>query len=196
MPLVTNICSGTSGWRLRRAVWIRSREHRAADHHTTQSAYGVRAIELRLPGSSVCFRPSLRERERDITVLAHHFANQFEREVPAFRGKRFSKAAIAELNRYSFPGNIRELKKVIERAVYRETHDEITPGDLGLASPDALLNRSGSFRDKVNAFSRELLADAVKQSNGNQAEAAWRLGLSYHQFRYYYGKFLKADSTP
>lgn len=138
--------------------------------------------------------PSLRERERDITVLAHHFANQFEREVPAFRGKRFSKAALAELNRYPFPGNIRELKNVIERAVYRETHDEITPGDLGLVSPDSLLHRTGSFRDKVDAFSRQLLTDALKQTAGNQAEAARQLGLSYHQFRYYYGKYLKVES--
>ena len=54
------------------------------------------------------------------------------REIPAFRGKRLAGRALALLERYPFPGNVRELKNIIERAVYRDTTDEITPEDLGL----------------------------------------------------------------
>lgn len=135
--------------------------------------------------------PSLRDREGDVAVLADHFANQFEREIPAYRGRRLSKAALADLQRYPFPGNVRELRNMIERAVCRETTGEITPADLGLANPSMLLGRPGSFRDKVDAFSRQLLQDALNQANQNQAEAARRLGLTYHQFRHYHAKYLR-----
>jgi DNA-binding NtrC family response regulator len=132
--------------------------------------------------------PPLRRRRGDIEVLAHHFLNQFAREIPAFGGKRLSKSAISALNRYPFPGNVRELKNVIERAAYRDTTDEITPGDLGLLSDDDLLRGSGTFHEKVNAFSRKLIEEALRESGGNQAAAARKLGLSYHQFRYYHRK--------
>lgn len=133
--------------------------------------------------------PSLRERQGDIEVLVHHFATQFEREVPAFRGKRFSAAAIKELNRYPFPGNIRELKNVIERAVYRDTTAEITPADLGLRSVTMLGGKNGTYEEQLTALARELIEDALQQSNHNQAEAARQLGLTYHQFRHYYRKY-------
>ncbi|PHS03087.1 MAG: hypothetical protein COA78_19130 [Blastopirellula sp.] len=134
--------------------------------------------------------PPLREREGDIQVLMHHFAMQFEREIPAFRGKRFSAAAIKELNRYPFPGNVRELKNVIERAVYRDTTDEITPSDLGLQSPRISKGTSGGYQEQLASFARELIETALLQSGNNQAEAARQLGLTYHQFRHYYQKHL------
>ncbi|MBC8351720.1 MAG: sigma-54-dependent Fis family transcriptional regulator [Planctomycetes bacterium] len=134
--------------------------------------------------------PPLRERQGDVEVLMHYFATQFEREVPAFRGKRFSKAAIGELNRHSFPGNIRELKNVIERAVYRDTTDEITPSDLGLKSPELPHYQGGTYQEQLDGFARELIEVALQNSGNNQAEAARRLGLTYHQFRHYYRKYL------
>jgi len=134
--------------------------------------------------------PPLRVRAGDIEVLSRHFLNQFEREIPAFKGNRISRSAMQELKRYRFPGNIRELKNVIERAVYRDTGDEISAGDLGLATSEALLARAGSFREKIDTLSRQLIEDAMRGANHNQAEAARQLGLSYHQFRYYHRKYI------
>ena len=79
---------------------------------------------------------------------------------------------------------------MIERAVYRDTGDEISAGDLGLASSEALLARAGSFREKIDALSRRLIEEALRAANHNQAEAARQLGLSYHQFRYYHRKYI------
>jgi len=134
--------------------------------------------------------PRLRDRQGDIEVLMHHFATQFEREVPTFRGKRFSKSAIRELNRYPFPGNVRELKNVIERAVYRDTTDEITPADLGLQAADRSLAKNGTYQEQLSSFARELIESALHAAGNNQAEAARRLGLTYHQFRHYLKKHL------
>ena len=135
----------------------------------------------------------LRERKGDVALLARHLLNQFARETPAFQGKSLSRSAIAALNRYSFPGNVRELKNIIERAAYVDTTDEITPADLGLLGDDELLHRGGSFEERVTAFRRRLLIDALKKSGGNQAAAARELGLSYHQFRYYYKTYAETE---
>ena len=138
--------------------------------------------------------PPLRAREGDVEVLAGHFLDVFLREVPAFRGKRLSAEALRLLHRYDFPGNVRELKTIIERAVCRDSRGELTPEDLGLRqSPSAPLAesqaRSGSLKERVGAYERRLVLDALEAAHGNQAEAARRLGLSYHQMRYFARKY-------
>jgi DNA-binding NtrC family response regulator len=135
----------------------------------------------------------LRKRKGDVPLLARHLLNQFARETPAFQGKVLARSALAALGRYSFPGNVRELKNIIERAAYVDTTDEITPADLGLLGDDELTRRVGSFEERLSAFRRRLLIDALKQSGGNQAAAARELGLSYHQFRYYYKAYAETD---
>jgi DNA-binding NtrC family response regulator len=135
--------------------------------------------------------PPLRAREGDVEVLARHFLDQFAAEIPAFRGKRLAPSALRVLNRYSFPGNVRELKNIIERAAYRDVGNDITPEDVGMLSEDQLQIREGTFNDRVDAFSRQLLRQALEEAAGNQAHAARLLGLSYHQFRYLRGKLLK-----
>mgnify|MGYP001594119636 CR=1 FL=1 len=133
--------------------------------------------------------PPLRERPGDVAVLAHHFLERFMAEVPAFRGKRLSGAALEALRGYPFPGNVRELRNLIERAVYRETGEEITPGDLGLpAETPSLPATSGTFHEQLESLERSLVRRALAEAGGNQAEAARRLGLSYHQFRHYHKK--------
>ncbi|MCA9246802.1 MAG: sigma-54-dependent Fis family transcriptional regulator [Planctomycetales bacterium] len=129
--------------------------------------------------------PPLRKRKGDIAVLAQHFLDRFAAEEATFAGKEFSAASLAALRRYSFPGNVRELKNIVERAAYRDTTNEITPSDLALPIDEELRGAAGSFRAKVDSFSRRLLEDALTASGGNQAAAARHLGLSYHQFRYY-----------
>ncbi len=132
--------------------------------------------------------PPLREREGDVALLADHFLQRFMREVPTFRGKTLSARALAQLERYPFPGNVRELKNIIERAVYRDTTAVLTPEDLGLNEPARARPASGTFKERIEAFERELIEGALEEAGGNQAEAARRLGLSYHQFRYYRAK--------
>lgn len=135
--------------------------------------------------------PPLRQRSGDIELLAHHFLSEFARETPAMGGKVLSKAALNELKKHSFPGNVRELKNLIERAAYRDTTNEITPADMGLLPSGMASDRGGTFYEQLHAFSHRLIVDALRDTQGNQAEAARRLGLSYHQFRYYHRKYVR-----
>jgi DNA-binding NtrC family response regulator len=88
-----------------------------------------------------------------------------------------------------FPGNVRELKNLIERAAFHDTTDEITPSDLGVLPQDDVASAGAGFYEKMEAFGRGLIDDALRRSGGNQAQAARSLGLSYHQFRYYHKKY-------
>jgi DNA-binding NtrC family response regulator len=133
--------------------------------------------------------PPLRERQGDIEVLAEHFLRRFASEVPAFTGKRLSAEALALLREYSFPGNVRELKNIIERAAYRETGDEVAPEALGIVAEAPTGNERSTFKERVADFECQLITEALERSRGNQAEAARLLGLSYHQLRYYHKKY-------
>ncbi len=123
-------------------------------------------------------------------MLARYFLDQFARETPAFGGKRLTSAALSLLAEYPFPGNVRELKNVIERAAYRDTTTEITPEDLGLVPSTMPTAAGGGFYQQIESFGRQLIDNALRQADGNQAQAARRLGLSYHQYRYYHRKYL------
>jgi len=133
--------------------------------------------------------PPLRERQGDIPVLARHFLREFLREVPALGSKGFDAPALAALERYPFPGNVRELKTIVERAAYRDTTQEINVEDLALPGGPAA-SAGGSFHERVAAFQRGLLRQALDACGGNQAKAARRLGLAYHRFRYFAKKLL------
>ncbi len=133
--------------------------------------------------------PSLREREGDIPILARHFLSRFMQEIPALQGKRLSRSAIDVLEAYSFPGNVRELKNIIERAAYRDTTNEITPVDIGMLPRESRLVNGGTFHEKVEGFKEQLITDALGEANGNQAAAARSLGLAYHQYRYFLRKY-------
>jgi transcriptional regulator with GAF, ATPase, and Fis domain len=139
--------------------------------------------------------PPLHRRPGDIPVLAQFFLDQLAQEVPRFAGKRLSRAAVEALKGHDFPGNVRELKNIIERAACRDVQREISPEDLGLADREDLAPSGGAFQDRLDAFARQLVRGALRQSGGNQAQAARDLGLSYHQFRYYLKKYLGTTKT-
>ena len=136
--------------------------------------------------------PALRDRPGDIEILARIFLRQFAAEIPALSGKRLAESALRVLRDYPFPGNIRELKNIIERAACRDTTNEITPEDIGLLPRTKPLDSSGGFKQRVGEFSRQLIADALEASGGNQAAAARELGLTYDQFRHYRRKYVAA----
>ncbi len=135
--------------------------------------------------------PSLRDRQGDVDVLARHFLDEFMQEIPALGGKRLAQSALEALRDYGFPGNVRELKNIIERAAYRDTTNEITPEDIGMLplSGGEPTGQGGSFRERVESVEKKLILDALEEAGGNKAKAARLLGLSYHQFRYYHQKY-------
>lgn len=133
--------------------------------------------------------PPLRERRGDVEILARHFLNEFGRETPALGAKQLAAETIALLCRYQFPGNVRELKNLVERAAYRDTTNLITPDDLGLLPFDEIGSGGGSFQERIDSLATGLLKGALRQTGGNQKEAAGLLGLKYHQMRYYLKKY-------
>ncbi len=132
--------------------------------------------------------PPLRERPDDIEPLSQHFMAMFGEEVPEYAGKQLSVEALDMLRHYPFPGNVRELKNVIERAVYRDTGPVLGAADLDFPTAAGTDAKPGAFKDRIEALERELIKDALGRAGGNQAQAARLLGLSYHQFRYFHAK--------
>lgn len=140
--------------------------------------------------------PPLRERQQDIMLLADHFAIQMCRELhlPLFPG--FTPAARQTLLNYGWPGNIRELKNVVERSVYRHGDSE-QPLDAIILNP---FRRTPAIQEKTQAASgqpdlpldmkpwlleqeKSLIDRALTQAKFNQRKAAELLGLTYHQLR-------------
>ncbi|MBG3130989.1 phage shock protein operon transcriptional activator [Proteus mirabilis] len=145
--------------------------------------------------------PPLRERRADIMLLAENFAISMCQELglPFFPG--FSDSARQVLLDYSWPGNIRELKNVVERSVYRHgTSDNVLSNIIidpfaGLqTSKIPTLKKSPKenfslptlpldLRQWQNDVEKQLVNHALKESLYNQKEAAEKLSLSYDQFR-------------
>ncbi|MBN2683865.1 MAG: sigma-54-dependent Fis family transcriptional regulator [Pontiellaceae bacterium] len=133
--------------------------------------------------------PAVRDRTGDIPILARHFLHQFMQEIPSLQGKRLSMEAVRILEKYPFPGNIRELKNIIERAAYRDTTNEITSEDIGMLPQEHPGITGDTFQLKVESFKKQLILEALEKASGNQAKAARSLGLSYHQYRYFLKKY-------
>lgn len=123
--------------------------------------------------------PPLRARKEDIPALASYFLERFSAETK----KHFS--AIADeaqekLIAYAWPGNIRELANVIERAVVLGDGPELTvhhlPARVVGAQPAAVPNEA-SYHDAINSYRRELIVRALADAQGNRAAAAKTLGL-------------------
>lgn len=156
----------------------------------------------------VLFLPPLRERSGDIELLVRHFATRMSLELGWREVPEFSPEAMNSLEKYPWPGNIRELKNVIERAVYASggsVVEEVTfdpfnspfggdsPGESGVdpevgGEAQAFTPGVDSLDDKVRELEVAALQGALKSTKFHQGEAAKLLGLSYHQFRGLYRK--------
>lgn len=142
--------------------------------------------------------PPLRERQSDILLMADHFAIQMCRELglPLFPG--FTESARETLLGYSWPGNIRELKNVVERSVYRHGSSDAPLDDIVLdpfrrARPPEVKVKTEvkasaaalplDLREFQLEQEKDLLQKALEQGRFNQKKAAELLGLTYHQLR-------------
>ena len=125
--------------------------------------------------------PALRERSADIPYLADAFLDRFARELGKGRVKIAARTSEI-LQRYSWPGNVRQLKNAVERMAVLSRTDTLTPD---LLPPEVLASDDGAeeerddlpMKDAVLAFKRGYIAKALARAGGNQRLAAERLGL-------------------
>jgi len=165
----------------------------------------------------VLFLPPLRDRKGDVPLLAHHFAARMTMELGRTDIPLFSEEAMAILEAYPWPGNIRELKNVVERAVYRSNTALISevdfnpfptfPGkdlppaevtaerDIHTCSPGTRL-LGKPFEEAIEELKIFLLRRALGSAKYNQRKAAKAMGLTYHQFRGLYRKYRKQMEEP
>jgi transcriptional regulator with GAF, ATPase, and Fis domain len=139
--------------------------------------------------------PPLRVRREDIGPLLEHFLAAYANEQKRKRIS-FSKEAWSLLLRYDYPGNVRELENIVQRAVILSRGDVITTGALPLVVrglPEEDLSRretaSLSLPERVEKLEQELVFDALRRANGNQSRAAKELGISERNLRYRLGKW-------
>jgi DNA-binding NtrC family response regulator len=147
-------------------------------------------LYFRLARATV-FIPPLRERREDIPLLAAHFIGHFSAEM-GFAAPPISAAALALLAGHFFPGNVRELRNLIESALIASGGREISPAHLRLTSraavapPAAAAPVQESPEDlplNLENAERMLIRRAISQTGGNIAEAARLLGV--HRSRIY-----------
>ncbi len=154
--------------------------------------YRLRVVTIELP--------PLRERREDIRELSNYFIERYSREF----GKRIKGAdeeSVRALGEYYWPGNVRQLESVIERAVLMCESDTIGLNDI--KSELRLPHQQGLFDVDVpdegivfEELEKEILKKAMRKANNVAAKAARLLGMSYKTFWYRWEKFGLDDSSP
>jgi two-component system, NtrC family, nitrogen regulation response regulator NtrX len=131
--------------------------------------------------------PPLRDRPEDFPALVQHFARQVAAQN-GWREKVFGDEAIAELRRYSWPGNIRELRNIVERLVLLAAADTITAAEVRQVLPAASAaagpngagsgtTHTGTLAQRTEAFERETLLEEIRRHNFHMTNVARSLGL-------------------
>ena len=143
--------------------------------------YRLNVIEVKMP--------ALREMREDIGLLAAAILRRQSAATPG-RASRLSSAALERLTAYDFPGNVRELENVLERALALTTGEEIRAEDLQIAptrvgaaaAPATLSGRP--LPEQLDAVERQAILDALEQTRYNRTAAAKVLGITFRALRY------------
>lgn len=141
--------------------------------------YRINVIELEVP--------SLREHPEDIPILAKHLlqkiADDWQTETP-----KLGDDALKALNEYSFPGNVRELENILERAMTLHEDQLITQADLQLPNISNSTNNQEeselSLDPTLNEKEKEVIQKALEKTKYNKTAAAKLLGISFRALRY------------
>lgn len=144
-------------------------------HFRKDLYYRINVITLELP--------PLRQRKEDIPALVNHFISIFnQRNHRNVQG--FSREAMNRLMRHDFPGNVRELENIVERAVVLCRGDIILERDLPPLNDNPLWDdNKKDYEEQMANFERKLLEEALAESNGNKSAAARALGISERHLR-------------
>src|SRR6266851_1458574 len=139
--------------------------------------------------------PPLRERSEDIPVLAYHFLRKAEAKVNK-KVDRFSQDALDLLRSYAWPGNLRELENIIERAVVLSSNQQVEVAHLPLylrdASPIQVTTQEGFVQAKervVSMFEKEAVARFLSEARGNISVAAQKAGITRRNFHRLLSKY-------
>ncbi|RQW00553.1 MAG: sigma-54-dependent Fis family transcriptional regulator [Calditrichaeota bacterium] len=132
--------------------------------------------------------PPLRERPGDISPLARHFAAEFARRYGRKRIS-FSGTALRELEKYHYPGNVRELENIIEKTVLLLDTTVIEAEDLQfpeVVGPKVTESGEGT---SLTGMEKQMIARALRDSRGSVKEAARALGITYKTMQYRIKKY-------
>lgn len=137
--------------------------------------------------------PPLRERSEDVPLLVEYFRNQLAEEIPWVAQRTFTDEAVQALQNHAWPGNVRQLKNVVERLLCADDSPKVEGAEVALEIGDNAQEVAHGFQDKVAQLELQLILDALRTSSGNQRGAAEELGLTYDQFRHLYKKYKIKD---
>lgn len=128
------------------------------------------------------FLPSLRERKEDIPLLAHHFLRKYNQQNGA-KIESISSQSLALMQDYNWPGNIRELENIIERAVVMTEGKIILPEYLSLkvSSEEEIISRSEKMT--LEEMEKRLIENTLQKMGGNRTRTAEMLGVTARTIR-------------
>lgn len=133
--------------------------------------------------------PTLRQRKEDIPIIADHFIKKYSTENKK-NVNGITREALDQLLKYNFPGNVRELENIIERAVVLTRNELISAKDLPMLSTQKEIDKKmdpyhldDGYEAKVKAFEREMIQEALSRTNGNKSAAARILGITERHLR-------------
>ncbi len=136
--------------------------------------YRINVIELNVP--------ALRERGDDVLLLAEHILGRLNAAASLHEDTR------SALLTYRFPGNVRELENMLERAVTLSASGVIVPADLQMRdatdSSSAAATTAGKLGEQIEDVQRQAIVEALEKTRYNKTAAAKLLGLSFRQLRY------------
>lgn len=138
--------------------------------------------------------PPLRERKEDIIPLIEFFIKKYSEENHK-KDIEISKEALDRLLKYNYPGNVRELENIIERAVVLSRRNVVSVDDLPFGVKDLVEEErldgltSGTLSEQVEALEKKMIYNALKKTNGNQTQAGKLLGLTERNLRYKLNKY-------